>query len=157
MEDTLLEPWNIFNFIQIVCRFFRQNWFFLKKFQRILQTLYNYIFSIYVLFYLHEGSLPRQARRDTNPTEVYPFDRSLTSSTDMFSHFRSLWIHWSISCSVWFLPTHSHQKIDNPSVFHLSKSACDSKLQLGCFEVVFFLVLVFCKREDWKWPVIQNI
>lgn len=107
--------------------------------------LYNCIFSICILFYLHEGSLPRQARKDTNPTEVYPFDRSLTSSTDMFSHFRSLRIHWGISCSVWLLPTHSHQKTDNPSVFHLSKSSCDWKLQLGCSGLGFFFpLLVFC-------------
>lgn len=109
--------------------------------------LCNYIFGICVLFYLHKGSLPRQARKDTNPTEVCPFDRSLTSSTDMFSHFRSLWIHWGISCSVWLLPTHSHQKIYNPSVLHLSKSFCDSKLQLGCFVFFFFCFHVLQVRR----------
>ena len=60
--------------------------------------------------------------RNTNPTEICPFDRSLTASTDMSSHSKSLWIHWGISCSVWFSPTHSYQKIDNLSVFHHSKA-----------------------------------
>lgn len=159
MEDTLLEPWNIFNLIQIVCKFSGKTEF-KKKFQkvleefRVLQMLYNCIFSICILFYLHEGSLPRQARKDTNPTEVYPFDRSLTSSTDMFSHFRSLQFHWGISCSVWLLPTHSHQKTDNPSAFHLSKSSCVSKLQLGCSGLGFFFFLIWCFAH-WKLPVIQ--
>lgn len=61
----------------------------------------------------------------------------------MFSHFRSLWTHWGISCLVWFLPTHSHQNIYNPSVFHLSKSSCHSKLQRGCVSCLFGVFVLF--------------